>query len=135
MDRKHNGQQPQSARIMMMDDEDLVKKVVQSQLEYFGHEVLFVADGSEAVELYRKRMGTDKKIDCIIMDLTIPGGVGGKEAVQDILAIDPDARVIVTSGYFNDPVMANYREYGFMAAVSKPFNLDELHQAITSVLT
>jgi len=135
MDRKHNGQQPQSARIMVMDDEDLVKKVVKSQLEYLGHEVLFVADGSEAVELYRKRLGTEKKIDCIIMDLTIPGGVGGKDAVQDILAMDPDARVIVASGYFNDPVMANYREYGFMAAVSKPFNLDELQQAIASVLT
>lgn len=135
MDRKkHNGGQPQPARIMVMDDEDLVKKVVKSQLEYLGHEVLFVADGSEAVGRYRERMGTDKKIDCIIMDLTIPGGVGGKEAVQDILAIDPDARVIVASGYFNDPVMANYREYGFMAAVSKPFNLDELQQAIASVL-
>ena len=135
MDKKHNGQQPPSARIMVMDDEDLVKKVVKSQLEYLGHEVLFVADGLEAVGRYRERMGTDEKIDCIIMDLTIPGGIGGREAVQDILAIDPDARVIVASGYFNDPVMANYREYGFMAAVSKPFNLDELQRAIASVLT
>ena len=134
IDMEQDSDMVQSAHIMVMDDEELFKKVVKSQLEYLGHTVIFVADGQEAIQQYKKLLGTEKKIDCIIMDLTIPGGIGGKEAVQDILAIDPDARVIVASGYFNDPVMANYREYGFMAAVSKPFKLDELRRAIASVL-
>ncbi len=133
MDMKEDGKNLRSARIMVMDDEELFKKVVKSQLEYLGHEVVFVADGREAVACYRDLLGTEEQIDCIIMDLTIPGGVGGKEAVREILAIDPDARVIVASGYFNDPVMANYMEYGFKAAVAKPFKLDELQRVISSV--
>ena len=135
MDMEENGHRRQPARILVMDDEELVKKVVKSQLEYLGHTVLFAGDGREAIEQYRELLGTEQAIDCVIMDLTIPGGIGGREAVREILAIDPDARVIVASGYFNDPVMANFREHGFMAAVSKPFKLDELQRAIASVLT
>ncbi len=135
MDMKENGDRQRPARILVMDDEELVKKVIKSQLEYLGHTVFFAGDGREAVDQYQELLGTERKIDCVIMDLTIPGGIGGREAVQDILAIDPDAKVIVASGYFNDPVMADYREHGFMAAVSKPFNLDELRRAIASVLT
>ena len=131
---EENGHRQRPARILVMDDEELVKKIVKSQLEYLGHTVLFAGDGREAVERYRELLGTEEEIDCVIMDLTIPGGMGGREAVREILAIDPDARVLVASGYFNDPVMANYREHGFMAAVSKPFKLDELQRAIASVL-
>lgn len=68
------------------------------------------------------------------MDLTIPDGMGGQEATEKLLKIDPDAKIIVTSGYSNDPVMANYKEYGFRAAVAKPFDLKELSDAIASVL-
>ncbi len=135
VDMKDNRDRQRPARILVMDDEELVKKVVKSQLEYLGHTVFFAGDGREAVEQYRNFLATDRKIDCVIMDLTIPGGIGGKEAVQNILAIDPDAKVIVASGYFNDPVMADYQKYGFLAAISKPFNLDELQKVIASVLT
>ncbi len=135
MDIKEKDDRQRPARILVMDDEDLVKKVVKSQLEYLGHTVLFAGDGREAVEQYQNSLATNRKIDCVIMDLTIPGGIGGKEAVQDILAIDPNAKVIVASGYFNDPVMADYQKYGFLSAISKPFNLDELQEVITSVLT
>jgi len=124
-----------SARILVMDDEELFKKVVQSQLEYLGHKVLFAADGLDAIRQYRERLHTDKKIDVIIMDLTIPGGMGGEEAVRHILEIHSEARVIVSSGYSNDPVMANYTEYGFCAAVAKPFKLNELQRAITMALS
>jgi PAS domain S-box-containing protein len=124
-----------SVRIMVMDDEELFIKVVRSQLEYLGHKVVFAADGLEAIEQYQKRLHTDQRFDVVIMDLTIPGGMGGREAVQRILEIDPEARVIVSSGYSNDPVMANYTKYGFSAAVVKPFKLKELQGAITMVLS
>jgi CheY-like chemotaxis protein len=68
------------------------------------------------------------------MDLTVPGGMGGQEAMQKILAIDPKIRAIVSSGYSNDPVMADYRKYGFMAAVTKPFLLEDLRHAIEDVM-
>ena len=73
-------------------------------------------------------------VDLIIMDLTIPGAMGGKDAVQEILKINPDAKVIVASGYSNDPIMANCKDFGFVASVAKPFNLDELNSTITSAL-
>ena len=73
-------------------------------------------------------------IDIIIMDLTIPGGMGGKEAVQEILKINPKAKVVVASGYSNDPVMAHYQEYGFKASIAKPFRMAELSKIINTVL-
>ncbi|RLB70186.1 MAG: hybrid sensor histidine kinase/response regulator, partial [Deltaproteobacteria bacterium] len=76
----------------------------------------------------------DCPIDLIIMDLTIPGGMGGKDAVQEILKINPDAKVIVASGYANDPVMAHYLKYGFKASIIKPFQLAELNKVINEVL-
>ncbi len=73
-------------------------------------------------------------LDFIIMDLTIPGGMGGKQAVQEIYKIDPDAKVIVSSGNSNDPIMANYQEYGFLAAMVKPFKLQNLRAVVSRVL-
>ncbi|MFW5906255.1 MAG: response regulator, partial [Desulfobia sp.] len=76
-----------------------------------------------------------RSVDLIIMDLTIPGGMGGREAVQEILAFDPGAKVIVSSGYSNDPVMSNYRGYGFKAVIFKPYKLQELRKVIDQVLS
>ena len=78
-------------------------------------------------------METGLPFDFVILDLTIPGGMGGKEAIKKILQIDPKAKVIVSSGYSNDPVMANYKEYGFSGVIAKPFQLKNLQKAINSV--
>ncbi len=123
-----------SATIMVMDDEEVVKNVTKSQLEFLGHKVILVSDGIEAMATYKKMRGSGEQVDIIIMDLTIPGGMGGQDAAEEILKIDPDARIIVSSGYSTDPVMANYRKYGFRAALTKPIVLDELTKAILSVL-
>ena len=123
-----------SARIMVMDDEEMLRKVAESQLLHFGHEVVLVENGNEAVEKYLELMELGTPVDLIIMDLTIPGAMGGKDAVQEILKINPDAKVIVASGYSNDPIMANCKDFGFVASVAKPFNLDELNSTITSAL-
>jgi len=127
--------QTRPGRILVMDDEELFQKVMASQLEYLGHEAVFAAGGKEAVEEYKKGMETGRPFDLVIMDLTIPGGIGGEEAVGMLLAMDPEAKVVVSSGYSNDPIMAYYQDYGFMAAIAKPFKLYELKQVLAMVLS
>jgi CheY-like chemotaxis protein len=114
-----------------MDDEEMVRNILQEMLCRTGHEVLLAKDGIEAVQAYREAMENGASIDLIIMDLTIPGGIGGKEAVQKILAINPEAKVVVSSGYSNDPVMANFKDYGFCSAIAKPYQLSELAKVIS----
>ena len=93
-----------------------------------------VHDGAEAIQAYGAACGSGKPFDVVIMDLTIPGGMGGKEAVGKLLERDPQARVLVTSGYSNDPVMANYAEYGFVGALAKPISIQELADMLKRVL-
>jgi len=123
------------ARILVMDDEETVREVVQAMLAHLGHEVMTAGDGAEAVALYEKNRNTSTPIDLILMDLTVPGGMGGKEAVKGILAMDPQAKVVVSSGYSNDPVMANHREFGFCGAIVKPYQMAELVETLNSVLS
>jgi len=121
-------------KIMVMDDEEIVRNVVKSMLSVMGHEVVSAHDGAEALELYREHHDSGAPVDIIIMDLTIPGGMGGKDAVKEVLAFDADAKVIVSSGYSNDPIMANFREYGFCASIVKPCQLQELTRIINQVM-
>jgi len=123
--------QTRKSRILVMDDEEMVRNILTAMLHTIGHEVLFAKDGIEAVQVYREAMENDAPIDLIIMDLTIQGGMGGKEAVQKILAINPEAKVVVSSGYSNDPVMANFKDYGFCSAIAKPYQLSELTKVIS----
>ena len=116
-----------SGKILVMDDEAMVRNVAQSMLMYLGYEVVCANHGTEAIDLYRQAYSSGKPIDVVILDLTIPGGLGGKETAQEILAVNADAKIIASSGYSNDPVMANYQEYGFWAAIVKPYELAELH--------
>lgn len=122
------------ARIMVMDDDEMIRKVTRDVLEHLGYEVVLAVNGQEAIRLYRERRAEGSPIDLTIMDLTIPGGMGGKEAIRKLLALDPQARVIVASGYSNDPVMANYLDYGFADMLSKPFDLRELSAVVDRVL-
>jgi PAS domain S-box-containing protein len=122
------------ARVMVMDDEEMVSKVAKAMLQQLGHDVVVVKDGQEAIDHYQKSMDDGNKFDLVIMDLTIPGGMGGKEAVGHIHELDKKARVLVASGYSNDPVMASCRDYGFCGAVVKPFRLRELATAVQEAL-
>jgi len=112
--------------VLIMDDEEMVRNVVSQMLERLGFQTLQAVHGTAAIELYQKAMDTEQPVDLVIMDLTIPGGMGGKEAIRELLALDANARVIVSSGYANDPIMANCRDYGFIAAIQKPFQMSEL---------
>ncbi|MCL7488160.1 MAG: PAS domain S-box protein [Desulfobulbaceae bacterium] len=122
------------ARILVMDDEEMVSKVAREMLQQLGHEVVLVKDGQEAIDCYRQALDQGKRFDLVIMDLTIPGGMGGKEAVGHIRTLDKEARVLVASGYSNDPVMSSYRDYGFCGSVIKPFMLRELAVSVQNAL-
>jgi PAS domain S-box-containing protein len=121
-----------STKIMVMDDDLMLRTLARSQLGALGHDAVLVKDGAAAISTYQEMLESDNPIDIVILDLTIPGGMGGKETAQKILQLDPEAKLIVASGYSNDPVMAEYSEYGFRAAVAKPFTLKELRKAIVA---
>jgi len=122
------------AKILLMDDEQMVRAVAKEMLMELGHGVELSENGKEAIKLYMEAINTNNKFDIVIMDLTIPGGMDGKEAVQKILNLDPDAKVIVSSGYSNDPVMANFKDYGFCSAIVKPYQLQELSKVINQLI-
>lgn len=123
-----------SGRILVMDDEELVRTVTKSMLEFKGYEVELANDGTDAIEKYKCAMQDGEPFDVVLMDLTIPGGMGGSEAIANLLAVDPKARAIVASGYSNDPVMANFRSHGFRKVIPKPFKLEELTAVVAEVL-
>lgn len=126
---------PDGGRVLIMDDEETVRGVVASMLEYLGYEVEQARDGQEAIDIYARRMDSATPVDVVIMDLTIPGGMGGAKAVREVLALHPAAKVIVSSGYSEDPVMAGYRQYGFCGAIAKPYQMRELERTIRDVLS
>jgi len=121
-------------RILIMDDEELIQDVLSTMLDFLGYEVDIASEGAKAIQMYKNAMTENKRYDVIIMDLTIPGGIGGKEAINDLIDIDSDVNAIVSSGYTNDPVMSNYSEYGFRGVISKPFNIEELEKVLNGII-
>ncbi|MHB1350822.1 MAG: hybrid sensor histidine kinase/response regulator [Desulfobulbaceae bacterium] len=121
-------------RVLLMDDDEMVIDIAREMLNHLGHEVEVAGDGKAAVDLYQEALSRGQRFDAVILDLTVPGGMGGKEAVRELLSLDPNAQVIVSSGYSNDPVMADHVDYGFCAAVVKPFRLEDLAAAMEKAL-
>ncbi|MEM7351696.1 MAG: ATP-binding protein, partial [Acidobacteriota bacterium] len=122
-------------RVLIMDDEAGVRHVTGSIVAQLGYRAELVADGREAIDRYREARGHERPYDVVIMDLTIPGGMGGQEAIVRLLELDPEVRAIVMSGYSNDPVLANFRDYGFLGVITKPFKSDDLARVLSEVLT
>jgi CheY-like chemotaxis protein len=116
--------------VLVMDDDKAVQVVLQKMLEKLNHSVILADNGKEAIDIYLERFDSTEPVDLVIVDLTIPGGLGGKETIMELQKTDPKIRAIVSSGYSNDPVMASFNEHGFCAAVTKPYVLQELSEAI-----
>ncbi|HHX77493.1 MAG TPA: response regulator [Firmicutes bacterium] len=120
-----------SGRVLVMDDNDMLRDFLKEALDALGYEVSCAKDGQEAIKTVRSRPAD---FDVAILDLTVPGNMGGKEAIREIRKFAPDLKAIVTSGYNNDPVMADYKNYGFDDFIIKPFNVEELKQVLRKVL-
>jgi CheY-like chemotaxis protein len=121
-------------RILVMDDEAPLRKMVGKMLKILGYESEFAKDGAEAIRMFKEAKEAEKPYDAVILDLTIPGGMGGKEAINKFLEIDPEVKAIVSSGYSVDPVLANFQEYGFKGMMPKPFESLSLSKVLHEVL-
>jgi CheY-like chemotaxis protein len=117
-----------------MDDEDLIRDLVGEILRVLGYKAEFAVEGSEAISMYEKALNSDQPYDLVIMDLTIPGGMGGREAVQRLRQIDPKAKTVVSSGYSNDAILADFKKYGFSGVLPKPYNVDAVGQLLERML-
>jgi CheY-like chemotaxis protein len=132
-ERKTNGNH-QRIKILVMDDQKYVRNTIKTMLSLHNYEVVTAENGYQVIELYRKALMNEKPFDVVLLDLTVPGGYGGKETLRELLKIDPAVRAVALSGYSNDPAMAVYRVYGFKASISKPFDIDELLKTIETVM-
>ena len=122
------------AKILLMDDEDTIRNVGGEMLICYGYRVTLARDGQETIELYKKAMEMGEPFDTVIMDLTMPGGLGGIETMTILRRIDPKVKAIISSGYANDPVMSDYERYGFSGVVTKPYKFDEFNEILNKVI-
>jgi signal transduction histidine kinase/ActR/RegA family two-component response regulator len=119
--------------ILVLDDEELISAAVKRLLESKGHTVTTVSDGSQVVPLWRQAKASGNPFDLAILDLTIPGGVGGQQVMEELRKLEPNVRAIAYSGYANDPVLSNYAEYGFSARIAKPFHVADMLTAVAEL--
>ena len=117
-------------RVLLMDDEPQLRTIGARVLETFGHEVVVVADGEKAIESYRDATRADRPFDVVVLDLTIPGGLGGRATLERLLTIDPDVRAVVCSGYSGDSLVSDFADHGFVAAIAKPYSAEDLRRGV-----
>ncbi len=122
-------------KILVMDDEPQAREFCGELLEYLGHRVFYAPSGEDVLEMYQVAKEQAQAFDAVILDLVVPEGMGGKSTVKQLLEYDPKAKAIVSNGYFNDPVMVNYSEYGFRGIITKPYTLDEVNRVVREVLS
>ncbi len=125
---------PKKYKVMIMDDESIVREITSQLLSHLGYSVNAAMDGREAVELYSNAMKTNNSFDAVILDLVVPGGQGGVETLEKLIAMDPGCRAIIASGYSNDLVMSSFMQYGFKGVISKPYRIKELDELIQKVI-
>ncbi len=122
-------------KILFMDDEEQIRFTTGELLRIIGYDSVIAGNGCEAINLYKKGMESGRPFDAIILDLIIPGGMGGKEAMEKLLELDKSVKVILTSGYLDDPILSNFREHGFAGVVTKPYAIEELDRILYDVIS
>ena len=125
---------PKHGRILVMDDEEAVRKVLGLTLKRMGHEAELAKDGQSAIEAYQYAKAVKRPFDAVILDLMVADGMGGQETMQALLRIDPAVKAVVMSGYTNEPVVLEYGRHGFKGALTKPFHQEKLNEMLSRVL-
>ncbi len=121
-------------KILVMDDEEIIRELAYEMLSSLRYDVTVVEDGFQAIDIYKNAKESKEPYDLVIMDLTIPGGMGGNEAIKELLKFDPDVVAVVSSGYSNDPVMANFKEHGFRGVIPKPYKMIEVSKILHDIV-
>ncbi|MGA1874784.1 MAG: response regulator [bacterium] len=121
-------------KILVMDDEEMVRNVAGQMLIQLGYVIEYARDGAEAIELYKTAKEAGAPFDVVVLDLTVSGGIGGKEALEEMCKIDQQVKAIISSGYSNDPVMSKYKKHGFSGVVAKPYEMEELSRIVHKVV-
>jgi len=121
-------------RILLMDDEESILDVTKEVLMFLGYEITFAREGGEAIRLYQEEMAAGRPFDIVILDLTIPAGMGGEEAVRKLKEIDPGVKAVVSSGYSMERSMTEYRALGFSAVLAKPYKIKDLGDLLQGLM-
>ena len=121
-------------RVLLMDDKEIVRTAVSEVLEALGYEVESSVEGTQALAMYRRSHEAGMPFDVVILDLSVVSGMGGRETIEKLREIDPKVKIVVSSGYPNDPVMVDFRRYGASAVIIKPYNSLELDEVLDQVL-
>ncbi|NMB78475.1 MAG: response regulator [Methanomicrobiales archaeon] len=121
-------------KILLMDDEQIILDVTLEVLQFLGYEVQFARDGAQAVDLYAKEKASGAPFDVVILDLSVPGGMGGREAVQQLRNLDPGVKAIVSSGYTNDPCVQEYAAHGFSGKLAKPYKINDMKSLLEELI-
>jgi len=121
-------------KVLVMDDEENIREVAGEMLRFIGYSVEFADDGAEAVKQYEKALASGEPYAAVILDLTVPGGMGGSEAMEILRNMDPDVKAVVSSGYSNDPIMSDYKSFGFRGIITKPYKLTDLKKVLGEVI-
>ncbi|MBI5194006.1 MAG: response regulator [Nitrospirae bacterium] len=124
-----------TGRVLIMDDEEIIRELTEEMLKKLGYDVVSAKDGREAIELYKNAMHTGSPFSAVIMDLTVPGGMGGAVAIKKLIEEDPSVKAIVSSGYSNDIMIAEYKKYGFSGFIVKPYRFSDLSRVVHEVIT
>jgi CheY-like chemotaxis protein len=121
-------------KVLLVDDEEIILDVSREVLRFLGYDATFAKEGEAAIELYKKAKDAGQRFDLVIIDLTIPEGMGGRETIEKLRIYDPGVKAVVSSGYSNDPVMQDYANYGFSGRLTKPYRINEMKTLLESMI-
>ena len=121
-------------KVLLMDDEQIILDVTLEVLKFLGYDVMFAREGKEAIELYKQEKNAGAPFDVVILDLSVPEGMGGKEAIGLLKAFDPHVKAVVSTGYSSDPVVLDFAGYGFSGKLTKPYKINDLKNVLVELI-